>query len=185
MFHWTRALALAVCLAGGLFAAESAVWIDVPFIKQEKNGCGAASIAMVIQYWQRQQALSISADPGQIQQELYSRKAHGIYASDLQRYFDQHGFRTFAFHGEWKDLIEHLQKGRPLIVGLRPLRQSEFHYVVVAGIDDARGLVLVNDPAQRKLLKLERSTFEKEWKVTDNWTLLVVPAQKSTAQAQP
>src|ERR1043165_5812507 len=29
----------------------SGVWLDVPFIKQEKDGCGAASIAMVMQYW--------------------------------------------------------------------------------------------------------------------------------------
>ena len=39
-------------------AGESAgVWLDVPFVKQEKNGCGAASIAMVMQFWQRQQGL--------------------------------------------------------------------------------------------------------------------------------
>ena len=36
----------------------SGVWLDVPFVKQEKNGCGAASIAMVMQFWQRQQGLT-------------------------------------------------------------------------------------------------------------------------------
>ncbi len=45
---------LAVC--GMLLAAEPpGVWLDVPFVKQEKDGCGAASIAMVIQYWRMQQ----------------------------------------------------------------------------------------------------------------------------------
>ena len=34
------------------------VWLDVPFVKQEKDGCGAASIAMVMQYWQAQQGQS-------------------------------------------------------------------------------------------------------------------------------
>jgi len=35
--------------------------------------------------------------------------------------------------------------------------------------------VLVNDPAQRKLLKLERSSFEREWSAAGKWTLLAVP----------
>jgi uncharacterized protein YvpB len=39
------------------------------------------------------------------------------------------------------------------------------HYVVVAGLDEKRELVLLNDPAQRKLLKEDRSEFEQEWQV--------------------
>ncbi len=40
-------------ICGSLLAADlPGVWLDVPFVKQEKDGCGAASIAMVMQYWQ-------------------------------------------------------------------------------------------------------------------------------------
>ncbi|MGO8790825.1 MAG: C39 family peptidase [Terriglobia bacterium] len=165
-------------LLGGLVLAaqQPGVWLDVPFVRQEKNGCGAASIAMVMQYWQRQQGKSPTADPEQIQRALYSRPAQGIYASDLEHYLQQHGFRTFAFAGEWKDLAEHLEKGRPLIVALNP-GHSGLHYVVVAGMDSQQGVVLKNDPAERKLLKQGRSNFEKEWKAAGNWTLLAVPQQ--------
>jgi len=39
-----------VLLTAVRFAADpSGIWLDVPFVKQEKDGCGAASIAMVIQ----------------------------------------------------------------------------------------------------------------------------------------
>jgi hypothetical protein len=34
---------------------------------------------------------------------------------------------------------------------------------------------MVNDPAQRKLLKQERSKFEKQWSAAGKWTLLAVP----------
>ena len=170
------AVAAYLCLAGSLLSAQGEVWLDVPFIRQEKNACGAATIAMVMQYWQHQQGLAADADAGKIQRSLYSEKAHGIYASDLKNYLDQHGFRTFSFSGRWEDLREHLAKGRPLIVGLKPSGQSELHYVVVAGIDTDAGVVLVNDPGERKLLKRDRSTFEKEWRATRNWTLLAVPA---------
>lgn len=170
---------LLVCLAlGGMVLAsqQPGVWLDVPFVRQEKNGCGAAAIAMVMQYWQRRQGLPPAADPDEIQRELYSRPAQGIYALDMERYLERHGFRTFAFTGEWKDLKEHLEKGRPLIVALKAGR-SDLHYVVVAGVDWQENVVLKNDPAERKLLKQDRSKFEKEWKAAGNWTLLAVPQQ--------
>src|SRR5213076_1355445 len=106
-----------LCLCDVAAVAEpSGAWLDVPFVKQEKNGCGAASIAMVMQYWQRQQgqAPTAVADAPEIQTSLYSSEAHGIYASDLKRYFEQHRYRAFAFEGRIQDLEDHLAKGRPL-----------------------------------------------------------------------
>ena len=168
-----------LCLCGIAFATQGAgVWLDVPFVKQEKDGCGAASIAMVIQYWQKQQPASgiAGADPAAIQRDLYSSKAHGIYASDLERYFHEHAFTTFAFRGSWDDLLQHLEKGRPLIVALKPLpTETSLHYVVVVGLDGTQNVVQVNDAAQRKLLKEDRNNFEKEWKAAGYWTLLALP----------
>lgn len=179
-----RQLVLLLCLTGGALFAQSppAIWVDVPFVKQEQNGCGAASIAMVMQYWQTKNpsAVAENIDPAQIQRNLYSRRTHGIAASDLRRYFEEHGFRTFVFSGAWQELREHLEKGRPLIVALKPAHGGGvLHYVVVAGMDSEQALVLVNDPAQRKLLKCDRSNFEKEWSGTGNWTMLALPLQGS------
>jgi ABC-type bacteriocin/lantibiotic exporter with double-glycine peptidase domain len=159
-------------------AADAGVWLDVPFVKQEKNGCGAASIAMLMQYWraQQNQPAGDTADAASIQRELYSKPAHGIYASDVERYLQDHGFRTFAFRGDWADLKQHLEKGRPLVVALKPSSvASSLHYVVVTGLDPNQKAVLVNDPAQRKLLKEDQSSFEREWKAAGQWTLLALP----------
>jgi ABC-type bacteriocin/lantibiotic exporter with double-glycine peptidase domain len=168
-----------VCFYGALSAAEEAgVWLDVPFIKQEKEGCGAASIAMVMQYWLKQQGRTAdrSADATEIQRALYVPGARGIYASAMERYFQQHRFRTFSFRGEWPDLEQHLRKGRPLIVALKPSgTDAPLHYVVVAGLDSERGIVMLNDPAQRKLFKQDRSGFEKQWRSANQWTLLALP----------
>src|SRR5438270_9301666 len=185
MLRCTLKLLVALgCLCGVLVAAAATgVWLDVPFVKQEKNACGAASIAMVMQYWQRQQGQQPNVDAERIQRALYSKDAHGIYASDLEHYFQQHGFRTFAFRGEWNDLREHLEKGRPLIVALKPSGGDvPLHYVVVTGVDWARDTVLTNDAAERKLLSQQRSRFESEWKAADNWTLLAVPVQQASSR---
>ena len=168
------ALAASFLICASLFAARPGVWLDVPFVEQQTDGCGAASISMVMQYWARQSGRSPDehADAVIIQRALYSRQARGIFASEMAKYFREHGFQVFVFSGRWNDLELHLVKGRPLIVGLKP-SAGALHYVVVAGID--RDVVMVNDPAQRKLLKCNRSDFGRQWDGTANWTLLAVP----------
>ena len=157
---------------------QAADWLDVPFVKHEKNGCGAASLAMLMQYWQRRQGAA-AADAAEIQKTLYSDRAHGIYASDMESFLRQHGYQTFAFAGTMHDLAEHLAKGRPLIAGLQPSGGATLHYVVIAGVDPEKREVLMNDPAERKLLKRDFDTFEKEWRGTSHWTLLAVPSSGS------
>ncbi|MGE5322709.1 MAG: cysteine peptidase family C39 domain-containing protein, partial [Actinomycetota bacterium] len=89
---------------------------------------------------------------------------------------EEHGFRTFALKGDWALLREHLEKGRPLIVALKPAKgEIALHYVVVAGLDWSSDVLMINDPAQRKLLKVERRRFEKEWQAVGRWTLLAIP----------
>jgi predicted double-glycine peptidase len=170
---------LSICLEVSIPAAEdSGVWLDIPFVKQEKDGCGAASIAMVMQYWLKRQgrADSESVNAAEIHRDLYDPGARGVYASAMEKYFKQRGFRTFAFRGEWDDLLNHLRKGRPLIVALEPMETgAPLHYVVVAGLDPRAGLVLLNDPARRKLLKQDRAEFEKQWSGVNKWTLLALP----------
>jgi ribosomal silencing factor RsfS len=56
---------------------------------------------------------------------------------------------------------------------------APLHYVVIAGLDPERQLVLLNDPAQRKLLQEDRSRFEQEWKGAGRWTLLALPEASS------
>jgi ABC-type bacteriocin/lantibiotic exporter with double-glycine peptidase domain len=160
------------------FAAGSAnLWLDVPFVAQQKDGCGAAAIAMVMQYWEQHEGRPAQpeAEPAQILRTLYSPQAHGIYASAMVRYFRQNGYRTFAFAGQTADLEQQLTDGRPLLVALKPGFRSSLHYVVVAGLDQPAHLVLVNDPAERKLLREDMSQFEREWRMAGNWTLLAVP----------
>lgn len=157
----------------------SGIWLDVPFVKQSVDGCGSAVIAMLLQYWNAHGApiAADRADAVAIQKELYSRKAHGIFASDMERYLRESGFREFAVRGEWGDLRRHLEQGRPLIVSIRPGdSKGPLHYVVVTGMDWQLEATFINDPARGKLLRVERQEFEKEWLAARNWMLLAVPA---------
>lgn len=159
-----NAIRATLALAAGTLLASEGAWIDVPFFRQERNGCGAAAIAMVLDYW-----APGSADPAAILREL-PRTPGGIRAGDMVRCLRARGYRTYVFRGEWRDLAAHVTRGRPLVVCLSE-DAGALHYVVVAGIEG--DLALVNDPARRKLAKLDRASFEARWK--DRWTLLALP----------
>jgi predicted double-glycine peptidase len=170
------ALALAAFAHSALLAGASGLWLDVPYVHQEKDGCGSASLSMLLQYWQAKSfpVAPNRFDPLLIQRELYAAKPHGIYASDMLRYLRDSGMDAFAFRGDWSDLRAQLAKGRPLIAGLKP-RGAPAHYVVVVGLDPDDSAVLLNDPERGKLVRSDRAEFEKAWQGTSNWTLLAVP----------
>jgi len=170
-------LVSAACAALPLAAEAPAIWIDVPFVPQVRDGCGSASISMVLQYWagRNGQASPDFADPEKIQAALFSPAEGGIAASRMQAYFQESGYRTFAFRGEWSDLKHHLEQGQPLIVSLKASGpHGPLHYVVVVGIDSERNYLFLNDPAQQKMLRISRQGFESEWSPAHNWTLLAV-----------
>ncbi len=171
-----RAVFLAACLINPpLLESFQQMWLDVPFVRQVKNGCGTACIAMVLKYWdQERSSLAERHDSTEILDPIPWPPGSEVLSGEMESYFKRRGFRTFAFSGEWADLILHISKGRPLIACLRTGR-STFHYVVVAGINPDEDILLINDPAQRKLLKWRRADFEKGWKGTGNWTLLALP----------
>jgi len=160
-----------VAAAGG-----SGLWLDVPYVHQEKDGCGSASLAMVLQYWKGKN-FAVPAermDPAGIQRELYAKKARGIYAQEMETYLRHLGFEVFAFRGEWSDLRAQVAQGRPLIAALKP-KGAPAHYVVVVGVDPEDTAVLLNDPERGKLVRIERREFEKAWQGTEAWTLLALP----------
>ncbi len=170
-------LALLLGAASAAPRESAGIWLDVPFVRQAKNGCGAASLSMLLQYWSRHDAVVAQEkyDAATIQQALYSPKARGIFASDMRRYLEEAGFRTFVFRGGWEDLRAHLSQGRPLIVSLKPGGRAPLHYLVVVGLDWQAGTVFVNDPARGRLRRIDRTEFEKQWQAAENWTLLAVP----------
>lgn len=168
---------LVLALFIGLLPAQQVMTLSVPFVKQTKEGCGSAAIAMILEYWRDQlpQAAIQPADAGRIQERLHTPEAKGIYGSDMEAFFRETGFHAFRFKAGKRDLLEHLSRGRPVIVCLQPDRRAPLHYVVVAGFDPVHDVFLLNDPARGKLLREESHRFLKLWRGTGNWAMLAVP----------
>jgi predicted double-glycine peptidase len=155
-------------------AAEVAP-LDVPFFRQEKNGCGAASVAMVVHYWAQHAVQSPHRlpAPAEVYQQLYDAERKGILLSAMKSYFEALGFHAFSFRGAWKDLESNASKGRPVIVGMKRNRAERFHFVVLIGAGNDR--VWLNDPSKKRAHTLKRKEFEEQWAAADRWMLVVAP----------
>ncbi len=166
---------LGVCLT--VYAQSGQPWLDVPYVQQaQSTGCGPASIAMVMQYWLHRDARVdlAAADAERIYALLSAGSRDGIRGQALKGYLEEHRFKTYVFNGEFKDLRNHIERGRPLVVCLAPRSaKGPLHYVVVVGIDASS--VYFHDPARGKLLREEFKKFNREWQATGGWTLLAVP----------
>jgi len=72
---------------GGRFG----LWLDVPYIHQEKDGCGAASLAMVLRYWHTARMFRSRKGapiPARIQARCYMPQSRvESYAVDMERLF--------------------------------------------------------------------------------------------------
>jgi len=166
---------LLVLLTCTICAAEKVFWLDVPYVKQIKSGCGAAAVAMVVQYWARHNPdLRFAADETEHIDELLPASRRGIRGAALKDYLTKRGFSAYVFDGETKDLRNHFEKGRPVIVclGLSGPK-APLHYAVVVGIDEES--VWMHDSARGKLVREPLDRFESSWEVTGHWALLAVP----------
>jgi ABC-type bacteriocin/lantibiotic exporter with double-glycine peptidase domain len=156
-----------IVLAFAVVAAAAP--LEVPFFQQQKNGCGAASVAMVMHYWKPG-----TPSAAEVYRELYQPEPKGIPLADMRRYLEAAGFRAFTLRGEWSDLDTHVAKGRPIIVGLKPRRSGRLHFAVVVGLDGDS--LWLNDPTRKRPHRVKRSEFQKQWDLADRWMLLASPS---------
>lgn len=147
-------------------AVAAAVSLQVPFVPQEKDTCGAASLAMVLDYWGH------STPHDTIASALLRRELNGITGSELAEFARWLGMQAIAYRGDRWQLREYLAKGRPLIVAWK-LKRGRFHNVVVTGFDG--DTLIVHNPAEGASRRVSEKTFEKRWAGAGYWTLLVVP----------
>ncbi len=170
-------VARAACglLLAAISAAGAGAPLDVPFFRQARNGCGAASVAMVAHYWSRHGAKQPSTlpSPRDIYARLYDPGRRGILLADMRRYLAELGYRAFTIRGEWEDLERHLARGRPIIVGLRKGPSKDLHFVVLTGADQDR--VWLNDPTRGRPHRMKKAEFEKRRAFAERWILLATP----------
>jgi tetratricopeptide (TPR) repeat protein len=153
-------------------AAVAAAALNVPFVPQEKDTCGAAALAMVLAYWGQPVAHDDIAGA------LLKKELRGIPGSELARFARERGLTATAYKGDLGHLRTFVERGRPLIVAW-DMGRGRFHDVVVVGFEGDD--VVVNDPARGPSRREDAQTFERRWSGAGHWTLLVAREEAGAA----
>jgi predicted double-glycine peptidase len=157
-----------------LVAILAASSLDVPFVAQRKDTCGAAALAMVLRYW------GDDASHDEVARTLLTPELHGIAGSRLAEFARGRGMEAVAYRGDMTNLREFVGKGRPLIVAW-DMGRGRYHDVVVVGVDGGRDAVIVHDPAAGASRSVKSGTFERRWQGAGYWTLVVARAKAAAA----
>jgi len=155
-------------MSGDPESAKTHLVADVPFFAQEKDRCGPASLAGVMNYWK------IGVSPDEISQAIFSESARGTLDIDMIVFPQKRGLRAEQYSGGMTDLREKIDNGYPLVVLVDYgfwVYQKE-HYMVIVGYYD-KGIIANSGTASGEFIP--ENDFLKAWEKTNFWTLLIKP----------
>ena len=152
----------------------------VPFEKWlERNYCGPACLAMVLNYWDETRSFS----QRKITDAIYDAKSQATYNSELVLYPRTKGFESYSFQGNLRILKDVVAKDIPVIVLTKTIKQlAKGHYRVVIGFDDDADQIIFHDPYFGDRNAMASKDFMKVWELgkgrnQSRWMMAVVPAQ--------
>ena len=153
---------------GHLVSTGSSVHLVVPFVPDDTDQCGPATLASVLMYWDVPIDLQILKD------ETYRPQLKGTLPIDLVVAAQARGLRVEGGRGTLEILRTELDAGHPLVaflnLGWKVFPQG--HYVVITGYDEVRQAVYMHSGLRRDVL-VSYSQFLADWAKTGRWMLLV------------
>lgn len=148
---------------------EGAIIAHVPFVSQEPDFCGPATLAMIFNFW----GLRVTQE--EIADEIYSPKLKGTLSIEMALYAMQKGFEADVYSATLEDLKTKIRAGFPLIVSHREKPEKELvHYLVVFGFDDDKKIIFVHS-GKKQHMTMGYQTFLTYWRLADNLTFFIRP----------
>ncbi len=139
----------------------------IPYVKQHGPQCAAASLSMVLSYYEE------NIDQDDIYAAIKSDYA-GAQSWDIISYpRSLKSFKTFGYAGTLEDLKERIDQGIPVIVFLTPFGYG--HAVVVIGYDESKHQIIMHDPTVANNQAVPYDDFLKEWRQSGNECAIVIP----------
>jgi hypothetical protein len=166
-------------VVAALLPAVAAEFLDVPFVRQQKQGCGPAVLSMLIEYWAEHGSPTPTQwTPSALYDRLYDLSVRGVTGESMTNFLRDQDYVAFTFRGEWEDLEKNTNLGRPLVVALLPKKGAQIHFVLVVGLN-AHSEAIIHDPDRAAYVREPIDRFLKQWNGTDRWTLLAVPRTRT------
>ena len=153
--------------------APGAYVAGVPFVAQQRDGCGPAALASIAQHYR----LALTQE--QITREVYLPSIGGTLTIDLQRCAQRHGLWCHSGRGTPDGLRQWLDRGVPVVALLRlgPLSGRKHHYVVLNGYHAARRYFIAHN-GYLSNRPISFDTFKREFAEAGGWFLAACPPER-------
>lgn len=151
--------------------------VGVPFIQQEANACGPATLTMALRW------LGKNIHVEQLMSQVYSENEKGSLPSDMISAGRRQGVVAVPIEG-LQALMTELEAGHPVIVfqNLGLSWMPQWHYAIVFGYDiKEKKLLMHSGPEAFK--EQDMAEFELSWNLGQYWGLVLLPAGELAASA--
>lgn len=153
---------------------------ETPFFAQEKNHCGPAALATLLQHRQ------IPVTPESLGRLTYLPALEGSLQIELAASARQQGVLVYPLSGTLNDLLREVAAGNPALI-LQNLAfhwYPRWHYAVVVGYDLERELLILRSGRQRRWIT-GFATFMNTWDRAGNWAIVTLLPGHLPATATP
>ena len=154
--------------------------IDVPYLSQAKEPGAGEALVMVFRYWGDRRVMPVDFT------SLATPSERGVVTSDLVEAVTSRGWQAIASQGPSSAPLSELQRqvdqGRP-VIALVEAAPGRLRYVVIVGVTPAS--VVLHDPASSSFHVAAADEFDREWRGSNRWRLVVLPPPTARATSGP
>lgn len=152
---------------------------NVPFVPQEEDQCGPASLAMVMG------AARVDVPLFDLKREVFLPGRQGSLQVEMLAVPRRHGLVSYRVPPRLEDVLREVAAGRPVIVlqdyGVWPVKA--WHYAVVVGYDYPKGDIILHTGLKQGM-RMPFAVLEYLWKQSDYWAMVAVPPTTLPATAR-
>jgi len=139
----------------------------VPYIRQRREHCGPATLAMVFGYY------NVILPQEELAKEFYRKKISGSLNLDMLISARKHGFDALIPDGSRDLLKRYISSDIPIIVMVSSSPGSKkYHFMIIYGYDDEKELFRIHSGRTRDG-KIGYQELDRIWAPTGKWMLVV------------
>lgn len=141
---------------------------SVPFIKQKKNHCGPATMAMVMKHAGKSVTLA------ELNSQMMTYELEGTFQSEMIGAARRQGMMVLKIK-DMRSMLKEISAGNPVIVfqNLGFSWSPQWHFAVALG-HDLRGPDIILHSGKDKFLKQDMRLFERSWLLGGSWGIVVL-----------
>ncbi|HDL64424.1 MAG TPA: hypothetical protein ENH12_03440 [Proteobacteria bacterium] len=150
-----------------LISPSSYLIEDLPYLRQRREQCGPATLAMVFGHY------NVILTQEELAQEFYRKKISGSLNLDMLISARKHGFDAHTPEGSRDLLKRYISSDIPIIVMVRSSPGSKnYHFMVIYGYDDTQKLFRIHS-GKTRAGTIGYQELDQIWAPTGNWMLVV------------